>query len=110
VGLEICRRGADVQSIRPGTAAIGFDPFPGHYQIRSGKRLRKQVGLPQAFGFLAHQPCSITSAIGLGFTSPSFGSPRLPGLLMLCTAKPHERRLSFSFGPSPQTSSSDGLC
>jgi hypothetical protein len=69
-----------------------------------------RVGLPQAFGFLSRRPCFIASAIGLGFTSPSFGSPRLPGLLMPCTAKRHERRPSFSFGPSPLAGGYYGLC
>jgi hypothetical protein len=108
-GLEILGRGFDRQSIHPSTAAIGLDAFPRPDQIRSRERLREQTLSPQAFGFLSRRSCFIAFDTRHGFTSPSLGSPRLPGLLMRCTSKRHGLRLSFSFGPSLLVGSYYGL-
>ena len=110
VGLEKLSRRLDGQSIRPGTASIGFDAFPRQHQILSREHLPKQIASPRAFLSLSRRPYFIASDTRQGFTLPSFGSPRLPGLLMPCTTKRHARRLSFSFGPSLHFGSYYGLC
>lgn len=109
-GFQVFRRGVDGQSIHPSTAAIGLEAFPRQHQVRSRECLREQTISPQAFEFVSRQLCFIASDIRQGFTLPSFGSPRLPRLLMPCASKRHGRRLSFSFGPSPFTGNYYGLC
>ena len=102
VGLEILSRSLDRQSIYPRTASIGLDTLPCQGQVLSREHLLKQVSSPRAFRFMPRQPCFITKCFRSGFTFPFDSSPRLPGLLMPCSAKQHGVRLSFSFGPSPR--------
>ncbi|MEF8710506.1 MAG: hypothetical protein V5B38_17385 [Candidatus Accumulibacter propinquus] len=84
--------------------------LPRQDHLPSRERLRQQVASPQAFASLSRQQRFIASDSRQGFTRPSFGSPRLPRLLMHCTYKRHGCRLSFSFGPSLHAGSYYGLC